>query len=140
MGGVIIIFYLKFPEIRHCFASKSLNLGGKSSSEFVGTRLGSFIFKLSLTPHPPAPNSNLNLRFCQLKTIRKVSIMGSFMVNIMVSQILTKNSFKSGNGLFISPFLRDFLLKKLSTKKKENLKVRKNKDGVEGWLWAVKKS
>ena len=35
--------------------------------------------------------------------------MGSFKVNIMVSQILTKNSFKSGNGLVISPLLRDFL-------------------------------
>ena len=38
--------------------------------------------------------------------------MGSFkvniMVSIMVSQILTKNSFKSGNGLVISPLLRDF--------------------------------
>merc|ERR1712215_156520 len=49
-----------------------------------------------------------------LKTIRKVTIMGSFkvniMVSIMVSQILTKNSFKSGNGLVISPLLRDFYL------------------------------
>merc|ERR1712055_775065 len=30
---------------------------------------------------------------------------------IMVRQILTKNSFKSGNGLVISPLLRDFLAK-----------------------------
>ena len=39
--------------------------------------------------------------------------MGSFKVNIMVSimvrQILTKNSFKSRNGLVISPILQDFL-------------------------------
>ena len=38
--------------------------------------------------------------------------MGSFkvsiMVIIMVRKILTKNSFKSGNGLVISPLLRDF--------------------------------
>merc|ERR1712208_70607 len=32
----------------------------------------------------------------------------SDLVSIMVSQILTKNSFKSGNGLVISPLLRDF--------------------------------
>ena len=41
--------------------------------------------------------------------------MGSFkvniMVSIMVSQILTKNSFKSGNGLVISPLLQDFYFK-----------------------------
>ena len=37
-----------------------------------------------------------------------VIINMSIMVIIKVSKILTKNSFKSGNGLVISPLLRDF--------------------------------
>ena len=37
-----------------------------------------------------------------------VSINVSIMVIIKVSKILTKNSFKSGNGLVISPLLQDF--------------------------------
>ena len=37
-----------------------------------------------------------------------VSIKVSIMVIIEVSEILAKNSFKSGNGLVISPLLRDF--------------------------------
>ena len=37
-----------------------------------------------------------------------VSSMVSIIVIIMVRKILTKNSFKSGNGLVISPLLRDF--------------------------------
>ena len=39
-----------------------------------------------------------------------VSINVSIMVIIKVSKILTKNSFKSGNGLVISPLLRDFFI------------------------------
>ena len=38
----------KISEIRHCFALKVSNLGGKSSLEFVGTRLSIFCFVLFL--------------------------------------------------------------------------------------------
>ena len=40
-----------------------------------------------------------------------VSINVSIIVIIMVRKILTKNSFKSGNGLVISPLSRDFFLR-----------------------------
>ena len=78
----------KIPEIGHCLGSKASNLGGKSSLESIKV------------------NSMVSIKVTILVSIN-VGINVSIMVS-KVSKILTKNSFKSENGLVISPLLRDF--------------------------------